>query len=385
MKIPITAASANGSAPHVSQTRPSRRSLRTSTIPPAINASTKNGASACVNVMCRATASTNPESDVGAIHDACRVLAWATKEGPPERNPHDDRGSECSTPLPRGAVVACSGKRHETSEQEKRRAVVEQCDEEEASRADGVSSSRFAQPALRKHRGRHADEREERVHAGLASVEELEDAHGHDPRCDDTHPTAVAHPPCEERQRRDRERDGRHPEYGIAHTGACERRADQVVERWVRVLSAQEGEEFAEGPASGHRGERLVKRHPVCVESPDAEDRAEHDEPDKPSARPRSYPADPAWRTGGNVSGTLDEGPGSHSASTTMFLSPLSGLPSAPLPDRPQLPLELLDLVAQPGRLFEPEIPCRIGHLVLQRLDQPAEIVGRDIGEVEHR
>ena len=52
--------------------------------------------------------------------------------------------------------------------------------------------------------------------------------------------------------------------------------------------------------------------------------------------------------------------------------------------DGAELPLQLLDLVAQPGRLFEPQVTRGVGHLVLQRLDEPPEVVGRDVGEVEH-
>src|SRR4051812_710852 len=50
-----------------------------------------------------------------------------------------------------------------------------------------------------------------------------------------------------------------------------------------------------------------------------------------------------------------------------------------------ELALELGDLVTQARRLLEPEVGGGVVHLVLQGLDQAAEIVGRHVGEVEHR
>src|SRR5215211_7468041 len=52
---------------------------------------------------------------------------------------------------------------------------------------------------------------------------------------------------------------------------------------------------------------------------------------------------------------------------------------------RAQLPLELRDLAAQAGCLLEPQILRRLVHLLLERLDEPPEVVGRDPGEIEHR
>ena len=45
--------------------------------------------------------------------------------------------------------------------------------------------------------------------------------------------------------------------------------------------------------------------------------------------------------------------------------------------DLAQLPLEVGDLVAQPRRLLEAQVLRGVVHLVLQRLDQPPEVVGR--------
>jgi hypothetical protein len=52
---------------------------------------------------------------------------------------------------------------------------------------------------------------------------------------------------------------------------------------------------------------------------------------------------------------------------------------------RAEFALELADLVAEAGGFFEPEVARGVGHLVLQRLDEPPEVVGRHVGEVEHR
>ena len=54
-------------------------------------------------------------------------------------------------------------------------------------------------------------------------------------------------------------------------------------------------------------------------------------------------------------------------------------------PDRPQLALELRDLVAQTRRFLEPEILGGLVHLLLQRLDEPTELVRRDAAQVEDR
>src|SRR4051794_36056930 len=50
-----------------------------------------------------------------------------------------------------------------------------------------------------------------------------------------------------------------------------------------------------------------------------------------------------------------------------------------------ELALELGDLVAQARRLLEPEVGGGIVHLVLQGLDETTQVVGRHVGEVEHR
>ena len=55
------------------------------------------------------------------------------------------------------------------------------------------------------------------------------------------------------------------------------------------------------------------------------------------------------------------------------------------LNDGAQFPLEFVDLVPQPCRFLEPEVACGVGHLVLELLDEAAEIVGGYVGEVEHR
>src|SRR5260370_29334147 len=69
-----------------------------------------------------------------------------------------------------------------------------------------------------------------------------------------------------------------------------------------------------------------------------------------------SVPASPAWRT--DVRG---------------------------LAGGPELAAELGDLVAEAGGLLEAELLGRLVHLFLEALDEPAELVGGDPGEVEHR
>src|SRR5262249_36801801 len=49
-----------------------------------------------------------------------------------------------------------------------------------------------------------------------------------------------------------------------------------------------------------------------------------------------------------------------------------------------QLPFELGDLVAQAGGLLEAEVLRRVVHLVLQGLDELADVVGRHTFQVEH-
>src|ERR1700674_2766082 len=53
--------------------------------------------------------------------------------------------------------------------------------------------------------------------------------------------------------------------------------------------------------------------------------------------------------------------------------------------DGAQLAAQLGDLVAQPRRLLEPELLGGLVHLLLEALDEPAELLGWDPGEVEHR
>src|ERR1700730_16594488 len=53
--------------------------------------------------------------------------------------------------------------------------------------------------------------------------------------------------------------------------------------------------------------------------------------------------------------------------------------------DGAELPAQLGDLVAEPGGFLEAEVLGRLVHLLLEGLDEPAELVGGDPGEVEHR
>src|SRR5262249_18003797 len=63
----------------------------------------------------------------------------------------------------------------------------------------------------------------------------------------------------------------------------------------------------------------------------------------------------------------------------------LSPVPRRSLADLAQLPLELGDLVPQARRLLEAEVLGGVVHLVLESLDELADVVGRHTLEIEHR
>src|SRR5688572_15634285 len=52
--------------------------------------------------------------------------------------------------------------------------------------------------------------------------------------------------------------------------------------------------------------------------------------------------------------------------------------------DRLELSTQLGDLVAQPRRLLEPELLRGFVHLLLERLDQATELLGRHPRQLEH-
>ena len=47
-----------------------------------------------------------------------------------------------------------------------------------------------------------------------------------------------------------------------------------------------------------------------------------------------------------------------------------------------ELPLQVVDLVAQPGRVLEAQVGGGLVHLLLERLDQARQLVVRELGEV---
>src|SRR5258708_6417118 len=47
-----------------------------------------------------------------------------------------------------------------------------------------------------------------------------------------------------------------------------------------------------------------------------------------------------------------------------------------------QLAAQLVDLIAQPGGVLEPQVRGRLVHLLFERLDQPAELGGSEIAEL---
>src|SRR5689334_314292 len=56
-----------------------------------------------------------------------------------------------------------------------------------------------------------------------------------------------------------------------------------------------------------------------------------------------------------------------------------------PLADLAQLPLQLVDLVAEAGGLLEPQVASRVLHLVGEVLDQPRELVARHVETIRRR
>src|SRR6478735_3954553 len=86
-----------------------------------------------------------------------------------------------------------------------------------------------------------------------------------------------------------------------------------------------------------------------------------------PPSRPSSPPSTPPWAHLTRASGSNER----------MFPGSTTG--SA---DRLELPLELVHLVAQARRFLEAEPLRGLVHLLLEALDEPAELVGRHALEV---
>src|SRR5438874_5934865 len=77
-----------------------------------------------------------------------------------------------------------------------------------------------------------------------------------------------------------------------------------------------------------------------------------------------------------DASSTSRSGPSqARGARTVMSGIPMFRLPHAGLAERIQLLPEVLHLVAQPGRVLEPQVPGGLVHLLLQGLDQALELL----------
>ena len=140
-----------------------------------------------------------------------------------------------------------------TGGQEEAGDVVEGGDQHETTRRRGVPAPRLPDPRFGDDRRRDTEQLEERVHARLASVHDLERAHGHDRDRDDAGHPARPHPPCEECERRHAEDERRRSQEEGIGARPSERKAEEVVERRMRVTRTQEVEEAArpiDGPPS---------------------------------------------------------------------------------------------------------------------------------------
>src|SRR5260370_30691408 len=73
------------------------------------------------------------------------------------------------------------------------------------------------------------------------------------------------------------------------------------------------------------------------------------------------------------------------SATSPLYRSPVGYERMFVSADGPESAPQLGDLVAEPRRLLEPEVLGRLVHLLLEALDEPAQLLGGDPREVEHR
>ena len=112
-------------------------------------------------------------------------------------------------------------------------------------------------------------------------MNELKRAHREQAGRDDPGETAVAHPPREQGDRGNRAQGRRQTEQELVDPELRQGHVEEVVERWVRVVHAQELEEVADGQSSGHRRERFVEVQAVCPETPQAEESCRDDECDE--------------------------------------------------------------------------------------------------------
>ena len=69
----------------------------------------------------------------------------------------------------------------------------------------------------------------------------------------------------------------------------------------------------------------------------------------------------------------------------TALRSPGIARCSASLSDLAELPLQLVDLVAEAGRLLEPQVARRVLHLVGEALDQPGQLVAWQVEPIGAR
>ena len=194
---------------------------------------------------------------------------------PQQRPSRHTRNHRCP-PQPRLAVAPQPGEDKKAAAQEEHLHMGEKPDEHQRAERGRVPAARPAEPGVGQHRSEDSDELELRVHARGAPVRELEVADGEQRGGDDPGKRVTAHPPGEQRERAYRAHDGWQPEQKLVHPGTRERRAQQVVERRMRVMGAQVRQEVAERHAAGHCRERLVVAEAMGTESPQAEHRT-HD------------------------------------------------------------------------------------------------------------